>query len=198
MWRTIDGIVRCRSEHASRSSVQNSAKDTYSLFRKPGMAVLPPIRPMFAQNMPCRSPGKSAMLAATVALSPACSRPVRSCTALVQWDSENQGEQGSIHSERLEEIIADIGRMEEYLWDREPLVGHPQGLLAALVERFARITYTPWPAGGVVREYVLLDYRIPVWPRSSSPNIELSWKRAREIRAAGVRNEGAKKRGTPS
>ena len=77
MWRTIDGIVRCRSEHASRSSVQNSAKDTYSLFRKPGMAVLPPIRPMCAQNMPCRSPGKSAMLAATVALSPACSRPVQ-------------------------------------------------------------------------------------------------------------------------
>ena len=57
-------------------------------------------------------------------------------------------------------IFADIGRTEEDLWDGETLVGHPQGLLGALVERFARITYPSWPACGVVREDVLLDYRV--------------------------------------
>ena len=54
-----------------------SSPSTHSLWRKPGIAVLPPIKPIFAQKRPCRSSGRSAMLAATVALSPACSSPAR-------------------------------------------------------------------------------------------------------------------------
>ena len=51
------------------------AVGTHSLREKPEILQFPPIRPMLAQNMPCRSSGKSAMLAATVALSPVCSSP---------------------------------------------------------------------------------------------------------------------------
>ena len=89
-------------------------------------------------------------------------------------------------------IFADIGRMEEDLWDGEPLVGHPQGLLGALVERFARITYPPWPACGVVREDVLLDYRVRRWPRTVWPRgIELREEPAKR-QQPGTRHEGAR------
>lgn len=131
---------------------------THSLLRKPGMAVLPPISPMFAQNMPCRSSGRSAMLAATVALSPACSRP----------GTSNHRERRFRHGNRVEVIFADVGRTEEYLWDRKPLIVHRQGLVT-FAERLARDTDSSWSVSGVVRKYILLNYRVPGWARAASP-----------------------------
>ena len=74
------------------------------------------------------------------------------------------------------EVIADICRTEKDLWDGEPLIVHCQGL-TSIVERFARITYTAWPVGGVVRKYILLNDRILGGVRAGSLQSQESKKR---------------------
>ena len=84
------------------------------------------------------------MLAATVALIPACPSPGRSCR-------ERESGCGDY---RL--ILADVRRMEQNLGHRETLVIHDKGL-ARVVERLACATYPSRPIRGVVWENVLLD-----------------------------------------
>ena len=98
-------------------------RHTYSLLRNPGRAVLPPTSAMLAQKRPCRSSGRSAMLDATVEGSPDCCSPAE--IEANHTISMSEGSGGRRREPREKEmIIADVGRMEENLWNSEPLVVH--------------------------------------------------------------------------
>ena len=106
------------------------------------------------------------MLDATVEGSPDCCSPAEIEANHTISMSEGSSEMAQSAAEK-EVIIADVGRMEQDLWNREPLVVHHKGLYT-LFERFAWLTDSAGPVGGVVRKYVLLNNGVTTWARAGA------------------------------
>ena len=142
---------------------------TYSLSWKPGNLVVPPIKPMFAQNMPCKSSGKSATDAAIVAANPDWCKPApwNERPSMVAWKQRP----------------TDIIRPKQNFGNRKTLVVHDQNLIL-FSDDIVWMSYPPLSICGEIREYIFLDNGIALGVLSSWASVQVQWVGYVSLRSA--------------